>query len=347
MRKIRSLLKICAAGFRGCDLRLSAMPWFDLRIAWRAITAAFFLVGLAPGFSWACACGCGVFEVGTASLIPTGAGATVWFEYDFQNQYINWHASLPASAGKNSDKQIRTHFMSVGAQYMFNRKWGAMVEVPYWIRLFRTTGDNGGINAFNHANFGDVRVYGMYTGLSEDMSTGLLAGFKLPTGDHTYARFDRDTSIGTGSTDLLLGAYQLGTFPSRLGKLKLTFRDRPFNWYAQAYFNYPFWTTGNYVPGKEFDAGIGAYYNFGAVGHLKELAPFLSFLTSVRAHDLGAESAHPPGSGYERLLIAPGGEIRLGIFRIYADIEFPIFQYMNGYQLTAPFLTKTILSYDF
>jgi hypothetical protein len=341
------LFKTFTVAVRGRDLRSTTSDAFDLRMVRRLLVATVLMVAFSPGLGWTCACGCGVYEVGTSSLLPHGAGGTVWLEYDFQNQYINYHASQPASGGKNSDKQIRSHFLTLGAQYMFNRSWGLMVEVPYWMRLFRTAGDDGSINSFNHANFGDVRVYGMYTGLSEDMSTGLLAGFKLPTGDHTYEHFDRDTSIGTGSTDLLLGAYQLGTFPSRVGKFKLTFRDRPFNWYAQFYFDYPFWTTGNYVPGKEFDAGLGAYYNFGTVGRLNEVAPMFSFLTSVRAHDLGAESAQPPASGYERLLIAPGGEIGFGPFKLYADIEFPVFQYMNGYQLTAPFLTKTILSYSF
>ena len=32
----------------------------------------------------------------------------------------------------------------------------------------------------------------------------------MPTGDWTYPNFDRDTSIGTGTTDLLLGGYHLG-----------------------------------------------------------------------------------------------------------------------------------------
>ena len=341
------LFKIYAAGFSGWDLRSVAWPSLDLRMVRRLLTAAILLVGLTPGLSWACACGCGVFEVGTPSLIPNGSGGTVWFEYDFMNQYINWRHSEPASAGANADKEIRTNFLTAGAQYMFNRSWGVMVTVPYWIRSFRTQADDGSISQFNHANFGDVRIWGMYTGLQEDMSLGLLGGFKLPTGDHTYEDFDRDTSIGTGSTDLLLGAYKIGTFPTHLGNMKLTFRERPFNWYAQAGFDYPFTTTGNYVPGKEFDAAVGAIYNFGVVGPLKELAPILSLLTSVRAHDLGAESAQPPASGYERLLLAPGGEIRFSIFRIYSDIEFPIFQYMNGNQLTAPFLLKTIVSYDF
>ena len=31
----------------------------------------------------------------------------------------------------------------------------------------------------------------------------------------------------------------------------------------------------------------------------------------------------------------------------YADVEFPAFEYNNGNQLVAPYLVKTILSYDF
>lgn len=41
----------------------------------RLLAAAVFLIGLTPSLSWACACGCGVYEVGTASLFPRGAAA--------------------------------------------------------------------------------------------------------------------------------------------------------------------------------------------------------------------------------------------------------------------------------
>jgi hypothetical protein len=301
---------------------------------------------MAPALAFACACGCSIFDVGTPSLIPNGAGGTVWLEYDFTNQYINWHATRPSSAANNTDYQIKTHFLTAGAQYMFNHDWGAMITVPYTIRTFRTLGDNGETNQWNHANFGDVRIWGMYTGLLEDMSLGLLAGFKLPNGDHTYSHFDRDTSIGTGSTDLLLGAYKIGALPSRIGKVNLTFRERPFNWFMQLQYEYPFMTTGNYTPGKEFDGALGLFYNFGRVGPLKELAPMFTVLGAVRTHDMGVES-NEPSSGYDRLLLAPGGEIRLGIFRLYSDVEFPAFIYANGNQLIAPYAVKTILSYDF
>jgi hypothetical protein len=331
------------------ELALLARAAISLRFVGkrgRLLVAAVFFIGLAPSLSWACACGCGVFEVGTASLFPSSGGGTVWFEYDFQDQYLNWHATHIASAGANSDRVLRTHFLTLGAQYMFNRNWGVMLELPYTFRYFKSVSDAGPIKGFNFNSIGDIRIEGMYTGLSEDMSTGLLAGAKVPSGWWTYPHADRDTQIGSGSTDLLLGAYHLGTFPSHLGELPLTLRDRPFNWFAQAYYDLPLFTQGHSKPGREFDGALGAYYNVGSVGPLKELAPMLTFLASDRVRD-SLSRANPQNSGYTRFMVAPGAEIKLGILRLYGDVEVPIFQNFNGNQVTAPVLFKTILSYDF
>jgi hypothetical protein len=65
-------------------------------------------------------------------------------------------------------------------------------------------------------------------------------------------------------------------------------------------------TIGYYTPGKEFDGGLGIFYNFGHVGPLKELAPMFTALGAVRTHDLGSQ-ANTPSSDYDRLLLAPGG----------------------------------------
>jgi hypothetical protein len=337
MRRISDVLLLAGAAISLSDAGKTAT---------RLLAAAVFLIGLTPSLSWACACGCGVYEVGTASLFPTGGGGTVWLEYDFQDQYLNWHATQIASGANNDDKRIRTHFLSLGAQYMFNRKWGVMLEVPYWFRYFKGTADNGQIFGTNFSSIGDIRIEGMYTGLSEDMSTGLLAGVQVPSGWWTYPHADRDTQIGTGSTDLLLGAYHLGTFPSQLGNLPLTFRDRPFKWFGQVHYELPLWSQNNYTPGREFDGALGAYYNFGSVGPLKELAPMLTFIASDRVRDTGTAASHA-NTGYTRLLIAPGAEIKLGIVRLYGDVEVPFFQNMVGNQITAPVLFKTIFSYDF
>jgi hypothetical protein len=306
------------------------------------------LIGLTPALVHACACGCGIFEVGTSSLFPQGAGGQVWTQWEYMNQYINWHATQPASGFYNNDKYIRTNFLEAGFQYMFNRSWGVMAEVPYWIRDYKGayTGNNDNIQWHDNNSIGDIRLQGMYTGLSEDMSTGLLMGVKVPTGDWTFPYWDRDTQIGSGSTDLLMGAYKLGTFPTKIGSLPLTFRDRPFQWFVQVEYDLPLWEQHQYTPGREVDGAVGASYDFGNVGPLSELAPIFNLLASDRTRDTGA-NADPSDSGYTRFIAAPGGEIRFGPMRLYTDIEFPIFQNERGYQLTAPWATKVIVSYSF
>jgi hypothetical protein len=269
------------------------------------------------------------------------AGGQVWTEYDWMDQYINWHATTPASAGQNNDKKLKTNFFTLGGQYMFNRSWGAMMEIPYWQREYKGAymGNNDDVQQHNFNSIGDIRLWGMYTGLSEDMSTGLLLGFKVPSGWWHYPKVDRDTQIGTGSTDLLLGAYKMGNLPFK-------WRERPFAWYLQAAYDIPFVDKEHYFPGREFDGSIGVDYDFGKVGPLTEFAPILSMIGSDRARDQGANAAFSD-SGYDRLQIAPGLETAYKAMRVYADIEVPIFRNMNGFQLVSPFGTKVIVSYSF
>jgi hypothetical protein len=126
----------------------------------------------------------------------------------------------------------------------------------------------------------------------------------------------------------------------------ISFRGTPFNYFAQANYDLPTFTPDHYKPGREFDGAAGLYYNFGVFGRLKELAPMFSELYSDRTRD-SQSLANSRNTGYSRILLAPGAEITVGVIRAYADIELPVYQDMNGYQLTAPFATKLILSYSF
>ncbi|MGC1386603.1 MAG: hypothetical protein WA807_01205, partial [Steroidobacteraceae bacterium] len=169
--------------------------------AGRRTRLLFFTVlgALVPGYALACACGCGVFDVGTAAMILTHPGGMLYLEDDYQSQDQNWVGSHAAPAANNTDKEIETNFGGVGLDYAFNRDWAMSVKVPYWNRLFRTDiGAPGApdVQDYRHSALGDIRVLGTYTGISPDMSTGLSVGLKLATGDWTYPNFDRDTSIG-------------------------------------------------------------------------------------------------------------------------------------------------------
>ena len=164
---------------------------------------------LAPGQVYGCACGCSIFDVGTSSMFPSGQGGMAFLQYAYQDQNRNWSGTSQGPAANNDDKEIQTDFVTFGLQYMFNWNWGLQVEVPYDFRYFKTLDDAGNVVSRNWSQLGDARIEGIYTGFSPEMSAGITFGVKLPTGSHTFDPdvVDRDTQIGTGSTDLLLGGF--------------------------------------------------------------------------------------------------------------------------------------------
>ena len=189
---------------------------------------------------------------------------------------------------------------------------------------------------YSHNSLGDIRVTGIYTGFSGEMSTGLTFGLKLPTGDSTYPNFDADTEIGSGSTDLLLGAYQLFKFTD----------DGVWSGFAQITLDQPVLSLPNYLPGNEINAAIGAYYGGWSLGRHTKISPILEALFSFRGADELAE-ADVTDSGYRRVLIGPGVEVDYSQLRLYGDLEIPVYQYFNGNQLAAPIAYKFVAAYMF
>jgi hypothetical protein len=306
------------------------------------LLALLLAIGLAPSRSAACACGCGIYEVGTANMIPTASGVMTFFDYDYQDQNQNWSGDSRAPAADNDDKNIRTSWYNYGFQDMFNRAWGVRLEVPYEDRHFVTTGGPSGddIATVNFSGFGDVRLEGIYTGFSPDLSSGLLFGLKLPTGSYTindpYGDVDRDTEIGSGSTDLLLGGYSRFNF------------DTDYGWsgFTQALLDLPVLTQVRYRPGAEFDASIGAYYNGLRIGRML-VSPIVQLKASVRGEDTGANASNPVASGFERLLVAPGVELDMHPMRVYCDVELPLYEHFTGNQLAASVLFRLNMAYMF
>jgi hypothetical protein len=275
-------------------------------------------------------------------MIPTGSGIMAFVDYDYQDQSQNWSGDSEAPATDNGDKDIRTSWYTLGFQDMFNRTWGLRLELPYEDRHFVTTGGPTGndIVALNFRGLGDIRIEGIYTGFSPDLSSGLLFGLKLPTGSYTtndaYQDIDRDSEIGSGSTDFLLGGYQRFNI------------DTDYGWsgFTQALLDVPVLSQVQYRPGTEFDAAIGAYYNGLRLGRLL-ISPIGQLKLSVRSRDTGANSADPVASGFVRVLAAPGLELDLHPVRVYTDVELPLYYHFTGDQLVARTLFRLNVSYMF
>jgi len=284
----------------------------------------------------ACACGCGVFDVGTSSMFPEDSGGTAFFGYTFLDQNKNWSGTSAAPGANNEDKKIKTQTYTPGLQYMFNRSWGVQLQIPVVHRTFDSSANTGPIT---WTDLGDIQLRCVYTGLSDDLSSGLTLGVKLPTGSYNHTdpagEIDRESQIGTGSTDLLLGAFHRGDIAGSMN----------WNWFVQAQLNLPVLKQGDYRPGLEADAAGGIYYEGLSLGRMK-ISPVAQVIGVWRGRDNGA-AASPDDSGYQRILVAPGIELRLHPVKFYADVEIPVYENVTGNQLVAPALFKVNISYMF
>ena len=285
----------------------------------------------------ACACGCGMFDVGMPGMgLPSAAGGSI----NIQDTYLNQDSAMQGSSriplSQSPDQKIQTNFLNLNAQYMFNHAWGVMLMVPYWQRSFYTNDNfgNGSPNVVNHAvhTLSDVRIMGMYTGFSEDMSTGLLFGLKLPTGTISATGFDRDTQPGTGSTDLLLGGYRLG-------------QERTWGWYAQAMLRSALTTRDDYRPGNSLQLVLGMHYD--ANPYSEDLIPLLQLNATIRNADSGINS-DPLNTGSKSLYLTPGALYNLSRnLQANAMIYLPLIRDVNGIQLVPNQIVSAGLTYSF
>jgi hypothetical protein len=318
-------------------------------------------VALFPGAALACACGCGVFDVGDGTFMPNNAnsGFSAWFRYSFMDQDENWEGASKAPASDNADQKLETSFYTFGGQYVINRDWTVMAQLPIYDRSFVSTDDGsvaGPAGSLYHAHLtslGDMELMATYTGFDKDLSTGLSLGVKLPTGKWKSPlgplggeAFDRDSMPGTGSTDLMIGGYHVGSLN----------KSSTLSWFAQARYQVAIATQEDYRPGDELDAALGVSYDLGRHGPFSSIAPVLQAVDSLRLRDSGA-NADPLNTGYERVLIEPGIAARVGKARLFADVDFPIYQHMNSApnptvsgtagQLVARTMFRLQVSYDF
>jgi len=304
-------------------------------------------LNLTPSNLHACACGCGVYNVGTGYNFPEGAGGMVWTEYDYIGQSQNWSGLGPSGAGNNPHQLIQTSWMQGGYQYFFNNQWGASVVVPSANRIVRAQSEDGmevqqGETAPSPKTFtkqwwgmGDIRLNGYYTGFSPDMSTGVNLGVKLPTGLWNEPDIDRDNQIGTGSTDILVGFFH---------RHRITM-DATWSWFADAQLDAPVVTQAGYTPGIQINGTAGVYYTGLKIGKVK-VRPLGQLLFVNRASDSGP-AADPQNTGYQQVSLSPGIEFDFKRVRIYADAELPVMNNVVGNQLIAPCTVKVIASYLF
>ncbi len=322
------------------------------------LTLTFFVGG---SEAFACAsCGCTLSTDWGSQGVSTAPGFSADLSYTTidQNNMI-YGNSKPSAAlintlyanGQEIETSTKTQTVTAAVNYNSDA-WGVSVQVPYLDRTHATNGvtNNGGADyganytTSSGGGIGDLRVIGRYNGFSADNTTGLIAGIKLPTGG-TNANFnegagagtplDSGLQLGTGSTDIILGAFTSGLISS-LG------------WFVQGTAQHAISPladepSGTYRPGDTYSLNTGIRHaGFGA-----KFTPMLQLNIVRRTADQGtgvpvdALTGAPVSSGTLAYL-APGVSVRVGSgMSVYGFIQLPVYQNVGSLQLV-PKYTATL-----
>lgn len=269
-----------------------------------------------------------------AQGVPVDPGVRLDLRYEYidQDQPRAGHHKVGVGEIPQHHDEVRTlnRNLVTTLDYTADADWGISAQLPLVKRDHSHIHNHQGAKLFDSWHFqelGDVRVLARRR-LSNagDTAQGVTGGVKLPTGD-TDIRNDagefaeRSLQPGTGTTDLIAGYYAhsmrlLGDVPARL--------------FLQAQVQAPVNQRTGYRPGVQYAADFGVAYP--AAGTWSGL---LQINASIRDRDRGPE-AEPKDSGGSFVWLSPGVSYAVNReTQIYSFVQLPLYQRVNGIQLTA------------
>ncbi|MEP7097974.1 MAG: hypothetical protein ABI748_09955, partial [Dokdonella sp.] len=183
---------------------------------------------MAPLSALACSsCGCTL----NADWATQGLGSSRGWRFDLRTDYFNQsqlrsgtdsveRGSIVLPNESEVQQSTINRNTTLGAEYSPNANWGISALLPTFDRFHTTIGEGDTeVSSSQSRGIGDLRLIARYAGFSPDHTSGIQFGVKLPTGrtDDTFRSgpmtgeiIDRGLQLGTGSTDLLIGAYHVG-----------------------------------------------------------------------------------------------------------------------------------------
>lgn len=281
-----------------------------------------------------------------------GAAIEPGWRLDLRAEYIDQDQPR-AGSDEKSVGQIRRHDDEVKTRnrnllatldYAFNDQWSVSATAPLIDRKHFHIHNHRGAKLperWDFTRLGDIRVLGRYQMRSENQEKtnlsfyGLNAGVKLPTGqihvDNSDGdRAERSLQPGTGTADLLLGAYY-----SRLMGASSA-------WTMQALWQEPMDSREQYKPGGRLSLDAGYRYE---LANRLGLMLQLNYLSVERDNGANAERED---SGGKYVYLSPGVSFDVTPrAQLYLFVQQPLYQYVNGVQLTADWTAASGISVRF
>jgi len=229
--------------------------------------------------------------------------------------------------------------VTAGIDYTVDEHWGVALNVPY---ISRTHSHNLGpyngnvslgTETFDAKALGDIKAVARYRWtLNEDNGVGVKLGVKLNTGRKYFTlntgALPNEVTLqpGNGSTDLIVGA-----FWQNAG------RGSALSWFAQGLWQQSIANDPLFKPGYQLNIDLGARYAIN-----RTLSGLLQINGQLNGQDSGvnaaADASGVPGTstGVKIISITPGVSLAVSPdTNVYALMQLPIYQFVNGEQLTS------------
>jgi hypothetical protein len=328
----------------------------------RLLIALLFASPCAPVLACA-SCGCSINSDFGVQGLSSGGGWSADFRYDYLNQNqlrIGTGKISPAAASVVTNTQTnepaeveqftKNRYLTATFDYNDGKSWGVSTILPYIDRSHSTLGTGSDGATFDPANgaygssgsgLGDVRLLGRYFGFSEQKNFGIQFGIKLPTGNKSQVSnfgnpqpVDPGLQRGTGTTDLIFGAYYFDNLSA--------------NWeyFAQAFLqtalNYSNMAAGTYQPATSENLNLGVRYQ-----GFERVIPTLQMNIRHAGRDAGT-AADIFATGGTLAYLTPGAIVRMTEKAFaYVNVQLPAYQNVNGIQLTPKYVLSTGIRFAF
>jgi hypothetical protein len=274
-----------------------------------------------------------------------------------------------AGGNQEVERDTTNRYTTLTVMYAPNPDWGIRLAVPYVDRGHTTYGSSTNpltsdqLSGATVRGIGDVKLIGDYQGFLPTRNLGVQFGVKLPTGryggadatgTHAVGReptafstgvlaanqspdnlLDTSLQAGTGSTDLILGAYYYQPVSQNF--------DAFVSGQWQAAVKQKLTQFGeDFRPGNQATVSVGLRYEA-----RPDITPQLQLNVSRKSHDQGALADRPNTAGTVAYL-SPGVTMSaLSNLQVYGFVQLPVYSNLQGYQVF-PRWTATIgASYAF
>ena len=276
-----------------------------------------------------------------------GWSADLRYSYSRADQLRSGSNKIAADTtfeGEVENRSTINKIFTAELDYTHDEHWGVMLHLPYITRDHdHNLGPYDGATPAGYENFhasalGDIKVVGRYRWAQDEASRsgmGVKFGLKLNTGkkDFVVAQTGETPSEvtlqpGNGSTDLIVGAFMYQSTPGS-------------NWtyFAQGTVQSSINSGATFRPGNQINLDGGSRYALS-----RDLSGLLQLSVQWNGRDSGSAAAPStltptvPGSatGGRIFSLTPGLSYAITPgTQLYGLVQLPIYQYVNGEQLTA------------